>query len=87
MGEALGITEAIGDGLGSSVGMGSADGLGSAYDPSKAGAKTLTIWWLGNQELPGIEDKTVVWAWSLDVVVVALSGEAPSGEVPRKSAA
>ena len=34
----------------------SAEGLGSAYDPSKAGEKTLTIWWLGNQEVPGIED-------------------------------
>jgi ABC-type glycerol-3-phosphate transport system substrate-binding protein len=33
-----------------------AQGLGSAYDPSKAGDKTLTVWWLGNQEVPGIED-------------------------------
>jgi raffinose/stachyose/melibiose transport system substrate-binding protein len=33
-----------------------ADGLGSAYDVSKAGTKTLTVWWLGNQEIPGIED-------------------------------
>jgi ABC-type glycerol-3-phosphate transport system substrate-binding protein len=33
-----------------------AEGLGSAYDPSKAGEKTLTVWWLGNQEIPGIED-------------------------------
>ena len=37
-------------------GRASADGLGSAYDPSKAGTKTLTVWWLGNQEIPGIED-------------------------------
>ncbi len=34
----------------------SAEGLGSAFDPSKAGEKTLTLWWLGNQEIPGIED-------------------------------
>jgi multiple sugar transport system substrate-binding protein len=33
-----------------------AEGLGSAYDPAKAGTKTLTVWWLGNQEVPGIED-------------------------------
>jgi raffinose/stachyose/melibiose transport system substrate-binding protein len=32
-----------------------ADGLGSAYDVSKAGNTTLTIWWLGNYEIPGIE--------------------------------
>ena len=31
-------------------------GSGSAYDPAKAGDKTLTVWWLGNQEVPGIED-------------------------------
>ena len=30
--------------------------LGSAYDAGKAGKQTLTIWWLGNQEIPGIED-------------------------------
>ena len=30
-------------------------GLGSQYDVSKAGKVTLTIWWLGNQEVPGIE--------------------------------
>ena len=34
----------------------SAEGLGSAFDPSKVGDKTLTVWWLGNQEIPGIED-------------------------------
>jgi raffinose/stachyose/melibiose transport system substrate-binding protein len=32
-----------------------ADGLGSSYDPAGAGAAKLTIWWLGNQEVPGIE--------------------------------
>ena len=37
-------------------GIASAEDLGSAYDPSKAGEKTLTVWWLGNQEIPGIED-------------------------------
>lgn len=31
------------------------DGLGSQYDVSKAGKVTLTLWWLGNQEVPGIE--------------------------------
>jgi raffinose/stachyose/melibiose transport system substrate-binding protein len=31
------------------------DGLGSQYDVSKAGNVTLTMWWLGNQEVPGIE--------------------------------
>jgi ABC-type glycerol-3-phosphate transport system substrate-binding protein len=30
-------------------------GLGSSYDVAKAGKSTLTIWWLGNQEIPGIE--------------------------------
>jgi len=34
----------------------SAAGLGSDYDPAAAGKATLTIWWLGNQEVPGIED-------------------------------
>jgi raffinose/stachyose/melibiose transport system substrate-binding protein len=33
----------------------SASGLGSQYDVSKAGKVTLTLWWLGNQEVPGIE--------------------------------
>lgn len=33
-----------------------AEGLGSAYDPGAAGDAKLTIWWLGNQEVPGIED-------------------------------
>jgi multiple sugar transport system substrate-binding protein len=37
-------------------GTASADGLGSAYDPASAGKATLTLWWLGNQEVPGIED-------------------------------
>ena len=40
----------------SARGGASAAGLGSAYDPSKAGDQTLTVWWLGNQEIPGIED-------------------------------
>ncbi|HEY4162669.1 MAG TPA: extracellular solute-binding protein, partial [Dongiaceae bacterium] len=35
--------------------LANADGLGSAYDPSAAGKSTLTLWWLGNQEVPGIE--------------------------------
>src|SRR5437868_5078968 len=30
-------------------------GLGSQYDVSKDGNITLTLWWLGNQEVPGIE--------------------------------
>jgi ABC-type glycerol-3-phosphate transport system substrate-binding protein len=34
----------------------SAAQLGSEFDPSTAGDKTLTVWWLGNQEVPGIED-------------------------------
>ena len=33
-----------------------AAGLGSAYDVSKLGPQTITVWWLGNQEIPGIED-------------------------------
>src|SRR5262249_59715338 len=32
------------------------DALGSAYDAKSAGTATLTVWWLGNQEIPGIED-------------------------------
>lgn len=40
----------------SSTGSASAStGLGSSYPASKAGKSTLTIWWLGNQEIPGIE--------------------------------
>ena len=35
---------------------GMAQGLGSEFDASAAGEKTLTVWWLGNQEVPGIED-------------------------------
>jgi raffinose/stachyose/melibiose transport system substrate-binding protein len=30
-------------------------GLGSQFDASKAGNVTLTMWWLGNPEVPGIE--------------------------------
>ena len=33
-----------------------ADDLGSDYDPASAGQAKLTLWWLGNQEVPGIED-------------------------------
>jgi multiple sugar transport system substrate-binding protein len=33
-----------------------AEGLGTDYDVGAAGDSTLTIWWLGNQEIPGIED-------------------------------
>jgi len=32
-----------------------ADKLGSGYDVASAGKSTITIWWLGNQEIPGIE--------------------------------
>jgi len=34
----------------------SGHGHGSAYDISALGNQTLTLWWLGNQEIPGIED-------------------------------
>jgi ABC-type glycerol-3-phosphate transport system substrate-binding protein len=37
-------------------GSAAAGGLGSDYDVSKDGDQTLTVWWLGNQEIPGIED-------------------------------
>jgi ABC-type glycerol-3-phosphate transport system substrate-binding protein len=33
----------------------SGGGLGSQFDVSKAGDVTLTMWWLGNPEVPGIE--------------------------------
>jgi len=33
----------------------SATERGSQFDVSKAGNVTLTVWWLGNQEVPGIE--------------------------------
>ena len=39
-----------------------ADGLGSSYDVSKAGKVTLTMWWLGDQEVPGIQ------AWMKKVI-------------------
>ncbi len=32
-----------------------ASGLGTQYNVAKAGKVTLTLWWLGNQEVPGIE--------------------------------
>jgi raffinose/stachyose/melibiose transport system substrate-binding protein len=38
-----------------SAGKLKADGLGSSYDVSKAGKVTLTMWWLGDQEVPGIQ--------------------------------
>src|ERR1700753_959480 len=41
-------------GIGGTVAL--ADDLGSAYDPASAGQSKLTLWWLGNQEVPGIED-------------------------------
>lgn len=41
---------------------GKADGLGSSYDVSKAGKVTLTMWWLGDQEVPGIQ------AWMKKVI-------------------
>jgi raffinose/stachyose/melibiose transport system substrate-binding protein len=40
---------------GSSSSSSSGSGLGSSYDISKAGKSNVTIWWLGNQEIPGIE--------------------------------
>ncbi len=33
----------------------STGGLGSSYDVAKAGKSTITLWWLGNQEIPGIQ--------------------------------
>jgi raffinose/stachyose/melibiose transport system substrate-binding protein len=33
----------------------SSAGLGSSYNVNSAGKSTLTIWWLGNQEIPGIQ--------------------------------
>ena len=37
------------------VGANGGGGLGSQYDVGKDGKITLTVWWLGNQEVPGIE--------------------------------
>jgi hypothetical protein len=37
-------------------------------------------------ELTGIEDKTIVWAWSLDVVVLALPGQVASVDQGRTAA-
>ncbi|MFO1038177.1 MAG: extracellular solute-binding protein [Geminicoccaceae bacterium] len=37
------------------AGQARAEGLGSDFDVSKVGDQTLTLWWLGNQEVPGIE--------------------------------
>ena len=45
-----------------STSAGKADGLGSSYDVSKAGDVTLTLWWLGDQEVPGIQ------AWMKKVI-------------------
>ena len=41
---------------GAGTAVAQADDLGSAYDPAGAGEAKLTLWWLGNQEVPGIED-------------------------------
>jgi raffinose/stachyose/melibiose transport system substrate-binding protein len=50
---ALAVTSA--NGASSSSSRAAAGGLGSQFDVSKAGNVTLTLWWLGNQEVPGIE--------------------------------
>jgi raffinose/stachyose/melibiose transport system substrate-binding protein len=39
----------------SSSSAGTGAELGSSYNVAKAGKSTLTLWWLGNQEIPGIE--------------------------------
>jgi raffinose/stachyose/melibiose transport system substrate-binding protein len=52
---ALGIALAV-SGLAVTTVEGAAQGLGSEFDAAAAGKKTLTVWWLGNQEVPGIED-------------------------------
>jgi raffinose/stachyose/melibiose transport system substrate-binding protein len=39
----------------SSASSSSGSELGSGYNVAKAGKSNLTIWWLGNQEIPGIE--------------------------------
>jgi raffinose/stachyose/melibiose transport system substrate-binding protein len=41
--------------VGWSTASGASGGLGSSYDIAKAGKSTVTLWWLGNQEIPGIE--------------------------------
>jgi raffinose/stachyose/melibiose transport system substrate-binding protein len=58
---ALALAVAAGCGGSSSSGSsggsssGGSSGLGSSYDVSKAGNVTLTMWWLGDQEVPGIQ--------------------------------
>lgn len=39
----------------SSTSTSSGTNLGSSYNVASAGKSTLTIWWLGNQEIPGIQ--------------------------------
>lgn len=46
---------AVAVGAGMAAAGPSAGGLGSQYDVASAGNSTLTIWWLGNYEIPGIE--------------------------------
>jgi raffinose/stachyose/melibiose transport system substrate-binding protein len=41
--------------VGGGVAAAASSGLGSSYNVASAGKSTLTIWWLGNQEIPGIE--------------------------------
>lgn len=52
----LGVLAGCGSSSSSSTsGSGSNAALGSSYPVAKAGKSTLTIWWLGDQEIPGIE--------------------------------
>jgi raffinose/stachyose/melibiose transport system substrate-binding protein len=51
---AIGTTTAGASGSMSSS-TGAASGLGSQLDVAKTDKVTLTLWWLGNQEVPGIE--------------------------------
>lgn len=52
---AVGAAVAAGTAAGSGRSAVAAGGLGSQFDVTKAGNTTITLWWLGNQEVPGIE--------------------------------
>jgi raffinose/stachyose/melibiose transport system substrate-binding protein len=52
---ALAAAVAVGTAAAGSGSAVTASGLGSQFDVSKAGKTSITLWWLGNQEVPGIE--------------------------------
>ena len=53
----------------------SSGGLGSSYNIAGAGKATITLWWLGNQEIPGIQTwmTQAIASFTIGIPVSALS--------------